>query len=198
LLLTIAGGFILYPDLFFDHPHRGLSYYGNYFPTIVPYATGLIISISSLLFAAYFLPTKPTQFAVLRFLFVAIAIGLASILATPEQAGVLFYWAHAFATVSLFIIAGGTALWMLLRHKMQFFDWLLLSLLLVGSAMSLLSAPYVAVLGVLPLGQVLALNGATVLIVRVTSAWLTQHETKNEESRTNEDVQSPAVERVTE
>jgi hypothetical protein len=198
LLLTIAGGFTLYPDLFFDHPHRGLSYYGNYFPTVVPYAAGLIASISCLLFAAYFLPTKPPQFATLRFLFAAIAIGLAGILATPEQAGVLFYWAHAFATVSLFVTAGGTALWMLLRHKMQIIDWLLLGLLLAGSALSLLSAPYVAMLGVLSLGQVLALNGATVLIVRVTSAWLVQNETEeNEESRTKEGAGAPA-EQVTE
>jgi hypothetical protein len=51
-------------------------------------------------------------------------------------------------------------------------DWLLFGIMLVGGGLSLLSAPYIGVLGSLPLGQVLAVNSATLIIIRGCSRWL--------------------------
>jgi hypothetical protein len=172
LVVSIAGGFMLYPDLFFDYPHRGLSYYGNYFPTVVPYALGLMVSIVGFLLAAYFMPRAPRRVARLRYLLIAIAGGLVGVLLTPEQANPLFYWAHMYATITLFAIAGGTALWIMTYGGVRWIDRLLFGIMLAGGGLSLLSAPYIGVLGFLPLGQVLAVNSATLIIIRGCSRWL--------------------------
>jgi hypothetical protein len=179
----IAGGFVLYPGLFFEHPHRGLSFYGNYFPTVIPFAAGLATSVACMSFAAYFMPKAPGRIARLRYLLLAIAACLAGLLLTPEQASPFFYWAHALATIFLFVVAGGTALWILTHEGANRLDRMLLWVLIAGTALSLLSTVYVGVLGLLSFGQVLAMNAATLIIVRGSMRWLSEHEQAGQEVR---------------
>ena len=81
---------MLMPELFLAYPHRGISFWGNYFPAVVPYSLGLLISIVCLLWAAYIMPDYPERISVMRRLLFAIAFGLAEVLLTPEQASTVF------------------------------------------------------------------------------------------------------------
>lgn len=162
------------PELFFGHPHRGISFWGNYFPALVPYAAGLLLSAVTLAYAAYIIPDYPERMSVLRRLMWAISSGLALVLLTPEQAHALFYWAHTLAAVYLFLVAGWSSIWIMLHGGKTVVDWLLFWLVVLGSLMSLFSASYVRMMGVLALGQVLVLNGAMLIVVRAALRWSAQ------------------------
>lgn len=172
--MAVVGGFILMPELFFDYPNRGLSHYGNYWPTLVPFAIGFSFSIACLVLAAYFLPDQPRRLGIMRRLLLAMAFGLAVILLTPDQANLVFYWSHTFAAIYLFVVAGGGAIWVMMYAGRTQLDWFLLAALVFGSILSLLSASYVRVLGVLALGQVLALSGGPLIIIRGAMRWVGQ------------------------
>lgn len=193
IIITIAGSFVLYPGLFFDHPHRGLSFYGNYFPTIIPYALGLITSVACLLFAAYCMPQKSQRLVRLRYLLLGVAAGLAGLLVTPEQANQYVFWAHALATIFLFVAGGGTALWVLAQGGTNWLDQVLLTMLLVGSALSVLSSAYIAVLGFLSLGQVLAMNATIIIIIRGYARWTAKDSATDNTVESNVEVEAASL-----
>ena len=165
---------MLMPELFLAYPHRGISFWGNYFPAVVPYSLGLLISIVCLLWAAYIMPDYPERISVMRRLLFAIAFGLAAVLLTPEQASTVFYWAHTLAAVYLFILVAIGTGWIMLHAGKTVFDWTLFWVMVIGISMSLLSASYVRVLGVLALGQVLALTAGSLVVVRAALRWSAQ------------------------
>src|SRR5688572_14866576 len=99
VIIAVLGGTMLMPELFLAYPHRGISFWGNYFPAVVPYSVGFLISIICLLGAAYIMPDYPERLSVLRRFLFALAFGMAAILMTPEQASIVFYWAHTLAAV---------------------------------------------------------------------------------------------------
>lgn len=171
VLVAVCGGAVIMPELFFSHPHRGISFWGNYFPALVPYAAGLLFSVVCLTIAASVLPEYPPRLGVLKRLFVALAAGLVMVLLTPEQASMVFFWAHIFAAVYLFVVAGLGSAWIMLQDGKTVLDWLLFWALAFGLALSLLSASYVGVLGLMAFGQVLALNAAALIIIRATIRW---------------------------
>lgn len=172
ILITLVGGALAMPGVFLDYPHNGISLWGNYFPAIIPYSIGFTVTATCMLYAAYILPGAPEQLAVMRRLLVAVAAGLVLLLLTPEEVSTVLYWAHMFAAVYLFVIAGLGAIWIRAQGDgWSGLDRLLFWTLMAGSAMSFLSVSVVSVLGVLALGQVLALNAGVLLIVRATLRW---------------------------
>lgn len=174
LSVAVVGGMLLMPELFTGFPHRGISFWGNYFPAFIPYATGLLITIVCLFMAGRAMPDYPERLGVLRRLLWAISLGLAVILLTPEQANVVFYWAHTLAAVYLFAVAGLGVAWIMLHAGKTPVDWFLFAALVMGTVISLLSASYIRVLGLLALGQVLALGGGALVIIRAALRWSVQ------------------------
>lgn len=174
IVITIVGGALVMPQLFIDYPHRGISFWGNYFPAVIPYSAGLLTSVICMTYAAYILPDYPERLGIMRRLLLALAFGLAVILLTPEQANMIFYWAHTLAAVYLFVVAGIGSAWIMLHAGKTAFDWLLFWALAAGSILSLLSASYVRVMGVLALGQVLALTASSLIVIRAALRWSAQ------------------------
>lgn len=172
--IAAIGGFLLMPELFFNYPHRGLSFYGNYMPTVIPFAVGILISIICMVAAALSMPTGRGRLGIMRRLLLALAFGLLIVLVTPEQKSLAFYWAHTLAAVYVFMAGGIGSLWIMTHAGRTKFDWFLLSLAMAGCAITLLSASYMRVFGVLALGQVLALNGGLLLIARAASRWFAE------------------------
>jgi hypothetical protein len=170
--ITVLGGLLIQPELFFGMPHRGISYYGNHFPAVIPYALGYLILVAALLLAAHSIEAHSRRMSIIRMLLIAIAATTTLLLVTPEEANKVFYWSHALVTIVHFIVGGGTAIWIMTHPNKARADWLLLGLMVLGVVICLLSAPYVGVLGFLAIGQVLALLGATAVIVRGTIRWL--------------------------
>lgn len=170
--ITVLGGFLLQPELFFNLPHRGISYYGNHFPAVIPYALGYITLVITLLLAAHSIEARSRRMEIIRMLLIAIATTTALLLMTPEEAGKVFYWSHAVITIVHFIVGGGTAIWIMTHPNKAKADWLLFGLMLLGVLLCTLSAPHVGVLGLLAVGQVFALLGAAAVIARGTIRWL--------------------------
>jgi hypothetical protein len=171
VMVAVVGGAVVMPELFLGHPHRGISFWGNYFSALVPYSIGLLASIACLAYAAYILPDYPERLGVMRRLFAAIAAGLALVLLTPEQANILFYWAHTFAAVYLFVITGLSSLWIMAQDGKTMLDWALFWVLTGGLVLSLLSTSLFNVFDYLALGQVMAANSGALLIIRATARW---------------------------
>lgn len=174
ITITVAGGFVVMPELFFEYPHQGISLWGNYFPSVIPYTLGLLLSAFSFAYAAYVLPEYPERNGMMRRFLAAIALGLVVILLTPKEANMIVYWAHTFAAVYLFAVAIAGSSWIMLHGGRTPLDWMLFWLLIVGCTLSLFSVSYIGVLGALALGQVLALNAASLIIIRAVLRWSTQ------------------------
>ena len=171
ILITVFGGFILQPAPLLHYSHQGLSFYGNYFPTAIPFILGLIISAACLVMAALSLPDGQGRLGTMRRLLLALSGGLAVIILTPVQANVLLYWAHTFAAVYLFAVGAAGALWAMSYAGRTVADWFFFGMFAFGFLLSFLSASFVHVLGFLALGQVLAMNGAAFVLFRVMLRW---------------------------
>lgn len=174
IVITLVGGTMLMPQLFMNYPHRGISFWGNYWPAVIPYSAGLLTSAICMACAAYVLPDYPERLGMMRRLLLALALGLAVILLTPEQANTVTYWAHTLGAIYLFTVAGIGAAWIMLHAGKTALDWMLFWMLVTGSMLSLLSASYVRVLGLLAFGQVLALISSSLLITRAALRWSVQ------------------------
>lgn len=174
ILIVLIGGALSMPSVFLEYPHNGISFWGNYFPAIIPYSIGFTITAACLLYASYILPGVPAELAVMRRLLAALAFGLVLVLLTPEEVSPAIYWAHMAAAIYLYVVAGIGAIWIMLRDGRSRLDRMLFWMLAAGSMMSLLSLSYIHVLGVLALGQVLALNAGVLIIVRATLRWAGQ------------------------
>lgn len=174
ILIAVIGSGLLMPELFVEFPHRGLSFWGNYFPALIPYMVGFTVSIACLLLAARAMPDYPERMGVMRRIFLALAFGMTVILLTPEQAGVVFYWAHTLAAVYLFLVAGLGIGWTMLHAGKTSLDWFLFIVFVAGVIVSILSASYIRVLGLLPFGQVLALTSGMLVIFRAALRWSVQ------------------------
>lgn len=110
----------------------------------------------------------------MRRMMLALALGLAVVVFTPEQANLAFYWAHTLGAVYLFFVAGAGTIWIMMHAGNTLLDRALFWMMVTGSILSLLSASYVRFLGVLALGQVLALNASALLIIRAALRWSAQ------------------------
>ena len=169
----VVSCFALRPQVFFEQPHAGLSYYANYMPTAIPYALGFSLSVACLLFAVQSIPEYTLRLKRMRLALLGIAGCLAGILVTPNLANNFFYYAHMYITILLFATSSLTAIWVLLAMKrISTLDWVLFAMMVLGGLVSLLSAEYIQVLGLLPWAQVAALNGATLIIVRGVIQWV--------------------------
>jgi hypothetical protein len=174
IVVALVGGLLTMPEVFYSFPHRGISFWGNYFPAVVPYSLGLFVSAICLALATYYMPEYPERMSVLRRLMLAIVIGMAVILLTPEQANIFLYWAHTLGAIYLFAVAGMGSAWIMLHAGKSVIDWTLFWMLITGVVFSLLSASYIRILGVLALGQVLAINAAALIIIRAALRWSAQ------------------------
>ncbi|HEY5805833.1 MAG TPA: hypothetical protein VIS56_00420 [Candidatus Saccharimonadales bacterium] len=174
MVLAILGGAIAMPELLFHYPNMGISLWGNYFPASVPFVAGFATSAACLVGAAYFVPIYPGRLNIMRRLLLLIALGLVLILITPYQTNALFYWAHTFAAIYLYLVAGGGAAWAMLHAGKARLDWLLFDTLILGVILSALSTSYARILGLLALGQILALTGAALIIIRAARRWVAQ------------------------
>lgn len=174
VLIALVGGALAMPSVFFGYPNHGISFWGSYFPAVVPYSIGFTITAACLFYAAYILSGYPEHLAVMRRLLVAIALGLVFVLMTPAQTNTVFYWVHTLAAMYLYTVTGVGAIWIMLRDGRSRLDRLLFWTLITGSVLSLLSVSFVHVLGVLALGQVLALNAGMLIVVRTTLRWAGQ------------------------
>jgi hypothetical protein len=184
VLVAYFGGFILMPEIFFRRSHQGISYYGNYFPAFIPYMIGLVAAVGCLVFASYFMPNHPKRLGVIKNILLIIAVCISGILLTPEELTPFFFYTHLYIAVALFAVAGFTALWVFMQPGRQLLDWFLLVMMVVGIIMSGLSASFIDVLGVLPWGQLLAMNGALLLIMRGTFRWLPKSRYKKIKQKT--------------
>ena len=101
----------------------------------------------------------------------ALAFGLVLVLLTPEEVSPALYWLHMMAAIYLYVAAGIGAIWIIMRDGKSRLDRVLFWILMIGSAMSLLSLSYIHILGVLAFGQVLALNAGVLIIIRATLRW---------------------------
>ena len=174
IVIAVLGGTLIMPELFISFPHRGISFWGNYFPAAIPYALGLLTSAICLAWAAYLMSDYPERLGVIRRLLLAEALGIAVILLTPEQANMIFYWAHTLAAVYLFVLTWLGTAWIMLHAGKTVFDWALFWMLALGTILSLFSASYVRILGVLAFGQVLALTAGSLIVIRAVLRWSAQ------------------------
>ena len=171
IFITVVGGFILQPAPFLHYSHSGLSFYGNYFPTAIPFVLGLFISAVCLAMAALSLPDGQGRLGTMRRLLLALSGGFVVIVLTPVQANVLLYWAHTFAAIYLFAAGAAGALWAMSYAGRTVADWFFFGIFVLGFLLSFLSASFVHLLGFLALGQVLALNGGALVLFRVMMRW---------------------------
>lgn len=108
----------------------------------------------------------------MRRLLAALAFGFVFVLLTPAGVNPVFYWMHTVAALYMFVVAGLGAVWIMVRDDAKSrMDRLLFGVLLLGLVMSLMSAPYVHVLSLLAVGQVLALNAGALIVVRAALRW---------------------------
>ncbi len=172
IVVALIGGAVTMPSIFTARPQRGISLWGSYFPAVVPYSIGFTIAAVCMLYAAYVLPNYSEQLVAMRRLLIALAFGFAFVLLTPAGVNSVFYWVHAVAALYMFVVAGLGAIWIMLRDdEKSGVDRALFWILIVGSVASLLSAPFVHVLSVLAIGQVLALNAGALIVVRAALRW---------------------------
>jgi hypothetical protein len=176
MVIAAVGCFVLRPQIFLAYPWLGFSYYGSFLPTAIPYVLGNSISVVCMVVAAARMPVPSPQLRTMRTILFVIASCLAAIILTPQVANKFIYWVHLGVAVMLFVIACGAALWVMACSDCTTLDRLLGVILVVGSALALLSAPYFRVISFLALGQLLALGAAMFAIIRGVTRWLAEEE----------------------
>lgn len=126
----------------FTHNY-GLSFYGSNYPMVVPFALGLILCNIFLLRASGQLPAHIPPFDKLQPLLRFIAILLLAIVATPDNAGLVFYYIHIIVTPILFGTEMILMLWLASRWNGDAFTWSLLAVQFLAGVVTLLSQLHV-------------------------------------------------------
>lgn len=126
----------------FTHNY-GLSFYGSNYPTVVPFALGLMLCNIFLLRATGYLPVHIPPFNKLRPLLRFIALLLLGIMLTPDSAGPIFYDIHIIVTPILFGTEMLIMLWLTAKWNGNPFTWSLLAIQFLAGAVALLSQLHV-------------------------------------------------------
>lgn len=172
-VIAVVGSAMLMPGAVFAHPHRGISFWGSHFPSVIPYVAGLTVSVICLTRAARQIADYPERLHAMRRLLFALAGGIVLLLLTPAQASRSFYWGHTLAAISLFTVTGLGAAWVMFYSDRTMLDWLLCVLFATGTLASLFAAYYVTVPGLLAVGQIVAINSSSFLFIRACLRWNT-------------------------
>jgi hypothetical protein len=148
------------------YSHDGLSFYGNFERTILPYGLGLVITSYFLLKACRTLVnTRAAQS--FRLGLEAIAIALLGIVATPSLShSMLIQDLHVIFGFIIFVTMAILSLHYLGREGRYKLDWILLGLQMVAIVLVALSFRTVAVLDIMLPAQLLASIAFGTLLVR--------------------------------
>jgi hypothetical protein len=119
--------------------NHGLSFYGVHYPTIVPFALGLILCDFFLLRAAAQLPRSVPPFTTLQPSLWIISALLLSILLTPDIVSPLFNTLHIAVSSLLFVFELTLGIWLVVRWDGDIFTWSLLIAQFLAGIVAMLS-----------------------------------------------------------
>ena len=119
--------------------NHGLSFYGVHYPTIVPFALGLILCDFFLLRAAAQLPHSVPPFTILQRSLWIVSVLLLSILLTPDIVSPLFNTLHIAVSSLLFIFELALGIWLVVRWDGGIFTWSLLIAQFLAGIVAMLS-----------------------------------------------------------
>lgn len=149
--------------------HYGLSFYGNFSRTLVPYAAGLLVAAYFLFRAARELAALPDARSFSAGL-QGVALAVFGIVITPSFSHV---WVvqdlHVLFGLAIFITQAGLSAYYLFRVRPGLTDWMLLTLQFVAIVVAVLSFRTVHVLGLMLPAQVLAIGSFGVLLIRAVN-----------------------------
>jgi hypothetical protein len=166
-LATVIVCVALRPSDIFSHD--GLSYYGNFEHTIIPYGIGLVATAYFLLRACYTLKDTLAAHS-FRVALEAIAIGLLGIVATPSFTHNLAVQdTHVVFGFVIFITQALVSLHYIGRDDPHFIDWMLLASQITAIALVALSFRTIAVLDVMLPAQILATVSFGTILIRAVN-----------------------------
>lgn len=142
----------------------GISYYGNYQLTIIPYLIGLLLTSYFIIRAARALPRTSRTFNAMAEILTAVALLIVGVLLTPYSVATLFDRAHVLTSGILFVVELALAIWLVV---MTYRDWVSLTLLtaqLVGALIAMISL--VTSIELMLTGQVIAQLAFGLLLIR--------------------------------
>jgi hypothetical protein len=149
--------------------HDGLSFYGNFANTIMPYGIGLLAAAYFLLRACYTLKDTLAAHS-FRIALEAIAIGLLGIVATPSFTHILAVQdLHVIFGFVIFITEAMVSLHYIGRDGRYKIDWILLGLQMIAIVLVALSFRTIAILDLMLPAQVLATVSFGTLLVRAVA-----------------------------
>lgn len=156
--------FIVKPDIF-DHPDYGLSYYADKWPTGLFFNTAIAVMAVCLWRTAGLLKQHDGARAP-RFGFLTGALCLVGILLTPMGVNDILWWSHVWIGLALGVAQTIAVAWVLQSTRPKGPDYMLTLLFLMGVAMTVLSTPWIDVLGVYVWGEILIFNANILLLGR--------------------------------
>lgn len=165
-IATVAICIILQPaDIL---AHSGLSFYGNFQRTILPYGLGLVMTAYFLLRACYLLKNQVARS--FRLGLEAVAVGLLGIVATPSFSSFkVIQDLHVLFGLLIFTTLAGLSLHYLIHVEGKLFDWILLVLQFVAIVIVALSFHAVGILSLMLPAQVLDIGSFGTLLIRAAS-----------------------------
>ena len=92
--------------------HLGVSYFGTNPTTVPAYVIGLLLTGYFLVKAAHALPQHAAPFRTLSEILLILAILVVGVCLTPYSVDAVFDWAHVTASMVLFIVELGLAIWL--------------------------------------------------------------------------------------
>lgn len=149
--------------------HDGLSFYGNFHKTFLPYGIGLVATAYFVIRACQTL--RDTQAArSFRVGLEGIAIALLGIVATPSFSSVaLIQDLHVIFGFVIFVTQAGLSLHYLIKARGGWLDWMLLGGQLAAIVLVALSFHAIGTLNFMLPAQVLAISSFGALLIRAVS-----------------------------
>lgn len=156
--------------------HDGVSYFGNFNLTRIPYSIGMVAAAYFLLRACYALGSPHGLIARnFRYGLEGIVIGLFGIIATPSLSPLHFVRdAHVAFGLIIFMLQAVLSLRYLIRIRKSYTDWSLLGVQLIAIVLVVMSFGSVGLLRLMLPAQLLAVLAFFVLLIRAVH-FGTQH-----------------------
>lgn len=144
----------------------GLSYFGNFRETVLPYGIGLTLTAYFLLRACQTLRTIPAGQS-FRPGLECVAIALLGIVATPSLSSLwIIKNLHVFFGLMIFVVHAGMSLHYLIRVRTDRMGWGLLVIQVIAIIAAALSFPSIAIINLMLPAQTVAIGSFGALLLR--------------------------------
>lgn len=170
LWVSLLVSFLLLPKVVYDN--QGISHFGVYAKTILPYGLGFLACGYLVLMAAHSISSTNHIMVTFRRALLLLAFFLLAVLLTPFSVSTLFDWSHMIVSWLLFMCELVFAAWLLCLQPNRV-SWLLFVAQCAGSALAAFSLLSTAEL--MFTGQLVAEVAFGILLVRA-AAYLPQAE----------------------